>query len=176
MKEEEKAMAKVLREYETLFVLHPELTEDAVNQVLEKLKGVITKLGGELMREDLQGKRKLAFAVKKQMRGQFVKFHYVGFPGIVEEIERTMRNAEGVIRWLSNGHGEVTDVEARKVEIDKNHREAEALRKKKEAERAERAAAQEAARAQRAAQGRDRGDRDRGDRDRGDRPPREKRA
>ena len=129
------------REYETLFVLNPELAEDAAQKLIERLKGVLTKMGADLLREDNQGKKKFAFMVKKQQRGTFVNLHYVAKAGTVEELERTMRNTEGVLRFLSSVHGEVPDLEAKRAEVDKRIREQEALRAKKEAERAERAAA-----------------------------------
>lgn len=135
-------MGTTIREYETLFVLNPELTDDQVQDVLGRLKEALGKMNGELMREDSWGKKKLAYMIQKQGRGHFVNFHYLGKPGVVEELERTMRNLEGVIRFLTTGHGPVSDVEAKRTEIEKRAREEEAARAKREAEKAERAAAE----------------------------------
>ena len=131
----------VLREYETLYVLNPELADDAVTAVKGKLTDVLAKMGAEMLREDVWGKRKMSFAVKKHTRGNFMMFHYLGKPGTVEELERTMRNLEDVIRFLTTVHGEVSDVEARRAEVDKAVREEAAERAKREAEREQRAAA-----------------------------------
>jgi small subunit ribosomal protein S6 len=65
----------MLREYETVFVLHPDLTDDIVTSTVDRLKEVITKMGGEILNEDHWGKKKLAFAVKKHQRGNYVLFH-----------------------------------------------------------------------------------------------------
>lgn len=131
--------SQIIREYETLFALNPELTDDKANELLDRLRGVIVKMGGEILREDPWGKRKFSFEVKKHLRGNFMNFHYVAVPGTVEELERTMRNVEGVIRYLSTVHGDVGDIEAKKAEIEKSVREAEAAQAKREAERLERA-------------------------------------
>jgi small subunit ribosomal protein S6 len=137
-----------LREYETVFVVNPELTEDALQgDVMDRLKGVLEKQGAELLREDNWGKKKLAFEVKKQPRGSYVLFHYVGNVGVVEELERTMRNHEHVMRFMTTLHGDVADIEAKRAEVAKLV-EDNARRAREEAERAERAA--EAARGEEA--------------------------
>lgn len=162
-------MGTMVREYESLFVLHPDLTDDVATSTIERLKEVITKMGGELLSEDHWGKKKLSFPVKKQGRGNYVLFHYVGPTGTAEELERTMRNLEQVIRFLTSAFGTVTDVEARRVEVKKRAHERAAARARQEQERQER----EERIAREASEGRssDRPDRaDRGDRgDRGDR-------
>jgi small subunit ribosomal protein S6 len=128
----------ILREYETLFVINPELTDDAANGVFDRLKGVLTKMNAELLREDRWGKRKLAFEVKKQQRGNYTLFHYVGPVGVVAELERTMRNLDEVIRFLSTNNGNVHDIVAKRAEVEKMVRERAADKAKQEAERRER--------------------------------------
>lgn len=143
-------MGTLLREYETLFVMNPELGDDAVQSTVDRMKGVLDKMGAQVLREEAWGKRKLAFFVKKQPRGTFHLMHYVAGPGTVEELERTLRNTDQVIRYLTVGNGTVSDLEARRAEVEKLVREAEARRAKAEEERKEREAreAQEGAGAQ----------------------------
>ncbi|MCK6551550.1 30S ribosomal protein S6 [Myxococcota bacterium] len=131
-------MGTILREYETLFVINPELADDAANAVIERLKGVLEKMNAELLREDRWGKRKLAFEVKKHGRGNYTLFHYIGPVGVVAELERTMRNLDEVIRFLTTTNGNVLDIAARKAEVEKQARERAADKAKAEAERRER--------------------------------------
>lgn len=133
-------MGSTLREYETVFVLHPDISDDVVNSTLDRLKEVITKMNGELLSQDGWGKRKLAFAVKKQQRGNYFVFHYIGPVGVVEELERTLRNLDQAIRFLTTAFGVVVDVEAKRAEVEKHVRERAAERARQEAERAEREA------------------------------------
>lgn len=132
-------MGTTLREYETYFVLNPELTEDATNALLERLKDVLTRMGASLLREDTWGKRKLSFIVKKQLRGNYMVWLYAGAPGTVEELERTMRNLEGVIRFMTEVHGNIVDLDARRAEVEQIVSEEAAERARREAEREERA-------------------------------------
>ena len=130
-----------LREYETVFVVNPELTDDvAKSDVLDRLKGVLEKKGAELLREDAWGKKKMAFEVNKNPRGNYILFHYVGDVGVVEELERSMRNAEHVLRFMTTLHGDVSDVEAKKAEVEKMLEEC-AIKAREEAERVAKEAA-----------------------------------
>ncbi|MEL7369630.1 MAG: 30S ribosomal protein S6 [Myxococcota bacterium] len=142
-----------LREYETVLVVNPDLTDEVVNgDIVDRLKGVLDKQGAELLREDRWGKRKMAFEAKKHSRGNYILLHYAAKVGAVEELERIMRNMEPVTRFTTSRIGEVVDIEAKKAEVDKMVKERAAAKAKQEAERREQeaqaAAAEAAAEAQ----------------------------
>ena len=135
-----------LREYETVFVVNPDLTDDVVNEtIVDRLKGVLEKQGAEILREDRWGKRKMAFEAKKHSRGNYILVHYVAKVGVVEELERQMRNLEHVTRFTTTRLDEVVDVEAKKAEVEKMVKERAAAKAKQEAERREQEAAAAAA-------------------------------
>ena len=50
----------MMRKYETIFVAHPSLDEEAVKALIEKFKGVIENGNGTVDNVDFWGKRKLA--------------------------------------------------------------------------------------------------------------------
>lgn len=129
-----KKMGK-LREYETLVVLNPELTDEATDAVLARLTELLAKLNAHFLREDRWGKRKLSFEVKKHGRGNFILLHYLADSSVIEEFERTLRNLDEVIRFLTTLHGDVADVEAKKAEVEKMVRERAADKARAEAER-----------------------------------------
>lgn len=131
-------MGSILREYETLYVLNAELADDVADGVISRLTELLVGKGAVMLREDRWGKRKLSFEVKKQFRGNYILFHYLAAPGVVEELERTLRNLDEVIRFLSTSHGNVFDVEAKKAEVEKMVRDRAAEKARIEAERRER--------------------------------------
>lgn len=133
-----------LREYETVFVINPDLTEDAVGELIERFKGIIEKEGGTFLREDRWGKRKMAFEMKKNPRGNYVLIHYLSVHAAVAEMERISRNSDQVIRFITDLKGAVSDVEAKKAEVEKYVRDKAAERARLEAERAAAAAAEAA--------------------------------
>lgn len=122
------------REYETLLVLNPELTDDQSTQAVDRLKEVLDKKKATLLREEKWGKKRMAFDVKKSPRGNFFLLHYVGDVGVVEELERTCRNIDPVIRFLTTVNGDVKDLEAKKAEVEKMVAKRAAEREKAEAE------------------------------------------
>ena len=61
-----------MRDYELIFIVHPDLDESAFNDIVARIQGWITGAGGEIVKVDLWGKRKLAYPISKQTEGQYV--------------------------------------------------------------------------------------------------------
>jgi len=131
-----------LREYETVVVIQPDLPEDAVNHVFSRLQDALARKEGEILRKDVWGKKKLAYDVATHGRGNFLLFHYVAPADGVFEIERTIRNTDGVLRFVTERRGEVTDIEAKRADVERLVRER--ARKQQEQQAAEAARAAEA--------------------------------
>lgn len=89
-----------MRNYESMYILHPELTEEAINQHVEKFTNVIVEQGGVVEKTDLWGKRRLAYEVKKLKEGYYVLVLFQGEPATAQELERVFKITETVIRYL----------------------------------------------------------------------------
>jgi small subunit ribosomal protein S6 len=121
---------KQLREYETILVLNPDITDDVVRTTMGRFKDNLKKSSAEVLREDVWGKRRLAFECEKVSRGNFVVLHYAATPGVVEDLERDLRNSDVVLRFITTYQGEIIDLETRRAEIERLAAEhAEALRR-----------------------------------------------
>jgi small subunit ribosomal protein S6 len=105
------------REYETIYILRPDSTSDVIAQVNQKVRGVIESGGGILLKIDNWGKRKLAYEVKKQLKGIYLFFSYLGQAGLLEEVERNLRLTDSVIRYYSVKIEENVDPAARTSEF-----------------------------------------------------------
>ena len=105
------------REYETIYILRPDITHEAVGQVNTKVRGVIESGGGTLLKVDNWGKRRLAYEVQKQMKGMYLFFSYLGTAGLVEEVERNLRLTDSVIRAYSVKIAENVDPATRTSEV-----------------------------------------------------------
>src|SRR5262252_7416849 len=110
-------MAGRKREYETIYILRPDSTSDVIAQVNQKIRGVIEAGGGTLLKIDNWGKRKLAYEVKKQLKGIYLFFSYLGTAGLPEEVERNLRLTDSVIRYYSVKIAENVDPAARTSEF-----------------------------------------------------------
>ena len=105
------------REYETIFILRPDVGNDVIGAVNAKIRGVIESTGGKLVKVENWGRRRLAYEVKKQMKGVYLFWSYLGDPGLVEEVERQLRLTDSVIRTYTVKIANNVDIEARASEV-----------------------------------------------------------
>jgi small subunit ribosomal protein S6 len=89
-----------MREYELVFIVHPDLDDIALKDVVEKVSGWITEAGGIVSKVDQWGKRKLAYAIRKQKEGQYVLLQTQMEPAFGATLERNLRFLEPVMRFL----------------------------------------------------------------------------
>ena len=89
-----------MREYELVFIIHPDLDEIATTEVVERVKGWITEAGGTIDKVDPWGKRKLAYPIRKQNEGQYFLFNTHMTPAFIADLERNLRFVEPVMRFL----------------------------------------------------------------------------
>jgi len=109
---------KLVREYETIYLLKAETPDDQVEEIKERLRGVVSREGGKVIRFTNQGKRKTAFPVAKNAKALYVHCLYVGMPGLVRELERNLKMIDSVTKFQSVKVAEGVDFEARQVETD----------------------------------------------------------
>ena len=155
-----------MREYETTFVVQPEISDEARADLCNRVNGVLERVGGVPLLHDDQGKRRLAYDIRKFQKGHYVTAYYLDVQGKgVAEVERLLRIEESLLRFLTVLRpGEVTDIEKRKVEAMDEQR----VRAERARERAARDAEEDRMRSQMRDDDRDRDrDRDRDD-DEGD--------
>ena len=105
------------REYETIFILKPDVTNEVIGTTNSKIRGVLEAGGGSLLKIENWGRRKLAYEVKKQLKGIYIFFRYLGNPGLVEEVERNLRLTDSVIRLYSVKIAENVDAATRTSEV-----------------------------------------------------------
>lgn len=105
------------REYETIFILRPDTANDAIATLNTRLKGIVETMGGKILKADNWGKRKLAYEIKKQMKGIYLYWQYLATPGTVEELERNLRMLDNVIRYQSVKIDSDVDPTARPSEV-----------------------------------------------------------
>jgi small subunit ribosomal protein S6 len=90
----------MMRNYEVLFVLRPDLTEEAVQANKEKVNALITNNGGEIVKVDDMGKRRLAYEIQDFKEGIYTVVYFKGTNETVKELDRVIKITEDVIRYL----------------------------------------------------------------------------
>ena len=90
-----------MRKFETLLLLSPELAADARETLLTNLSAILEKEQGKVVAVDHWGMRDLAYPVRKQMRGYYVRYEYVAPGTAVAEFERIIRIADGIFKFVT---------------------------------------------------------------------------
>lgn len=86
-----------MREYETIYVMRPELDDNAAKNFMLAQKELIEKLGGKNIKVTAMGRRKLAWECQKQDRGIYVHHQYAGKAGIVNDFDRALSINDNIL-------------------------------------------------------------------------------
>jgi small subunit ribosomal protein S6 len=114
-----------MRIYEELFIVRPDATDEEVDPVIDQLKNVVTQAGGTVEKTDKWGVRRLAYRVMKNTEGQYILLQFSAKPETVREIERRLRVADLVLKFLTVR----IDEKMKRIEKRKKAREKRAARK-----------------------------------------------
>ena len=87
--------------YETLYILHPELSAARVKEVVEGMQKTLEESQAKMLWVEEWGLRNLAYDIQKQKRGYYVRFEYDSPPQAVRALERVLRLSEDAMRFLS---------------------------------------------------------------------------
>jgi small subunit ribosomal protein S6 len=87
------------KEYETIYVLRPDVDADTADKVQGRISEVISRDAGKLVKVEAWGRRKLAYPVRKHSKGVYVYVKYVGKGGLVQEIERNLKLQDAVLKY-----------------------------------------------------------------------------
>jgi small subunit ribosomal protein S6 len=128
----------LLREYETIYILRPDLTDDEVAGVKEKVANIFSREEGHVLHQDVWGKKKLSYEIKKQPKGIYIHLSYLGGPATTNEIERNLRLMEPVLKYQTLRVAKDVDVDRRLAERDAEEQSRAAAAARREAEEKER--------------------------------------
>ena len=90
-----------MRRYETIFILRSDLGEARINENIRRFEGIIASSGGELIETDEWGSRELAYNIGRERRGHYVRLDYAAPGAAMNELERNLKLADDVLRYLS---------------------------------------------------------------------------
>ncbi len=90
-----------MRNYEAIYIIHPEVVGDELTAMVEKFQKVLTDQAAEIHKLDNWGTRKLAYPIQKVERGCYVQTLFCGGPEVIAEFERRLRLDEKILRFLT---------------------------------------------------------------------------
>lgn len=88
-----------MRQYELIFIVHPDLDDDALNEVIDRVSSWISDEDGEITNTELWGKRKLAYPIRKQLEGLYVVMQTNMNMTADSQLERNLSYLEPIMRY-----------------------------------------------------------------------------
>ncbi len=133
-----------MRRYDTIFILRPDLGEAGQKESIRRFENIVRTSGGEVIDTDEWGFRELAYHIKGERRGFYVRLDYGGNGATMNEVERNLKLSDSVLRYLSVLVDRDIDPATVRAELEAHRRRSAEARAAAEAARA----AAEAARAE----------------------------
>lgn len=87
--------------YETMYILRPDLNDEATDQAINKYQSLLKEQGAESIDTQHRGKRRLAYEIGKFREGIYIQMNYSASGNSIAVMERAMRLSDDVIRYLT---------------------------------------------------------------------------
>ena len=107
------------RTYEVMYIVNPDTADDKIAKLNEAVENLIKKEGGNVVKIDDIGRRRLAYPIEKKKEGYYVLFEIEGTGQEIAELERRMRVNDMIIRFMT-------------VRVDEDRKSADRVRAKRE--------------------------------------------
>ena len=89
-----------MNKYELAVVVSAKIEDDARTEVVEKVKALIARFGGNVTDVDEWGKKRLAYEIQKMKEGFYYFIHFESDSTVPGEVEQRIRIMENVLRYL----------------------------------------------------------------------------
>jgi small subunit ribosomal protein S6 len=99
-KEDVKTSENLLNDYELVFIVSPEVADDAVDPLVNNYTQFINGKGGVVGEVVKWGRKKLAYPIKHVMEGNYVLVKFKLDPSANKELETNLKISEKIIRYL----------------------------------------------------------------------------
>ena len=87
--------------YETMYIMRPDISDEAVDNTIGKYQGMIKEKGGEILETQHRGKRRLSYEINRYREGIYIQMNYHAPGETIAPMERDLRLSEDIIRYLT---------------------------------------------------------------------------
>jgi small subunit ribosomal protein S6 len=89
-----------MRDYELVAIISPEVDEEGVSGIVERMSQSINSRGGEVEEVKRWGRRKLAYPVGNFMEAEYLLARFRLMPKPLKELQAEIGASAGVLRYL----------------------------------------------------------------------------
>lgn len=86
--------------YENILILNSALSDEEAEAAITKIKELIAGRGGEVLKVNIEGRKKLAYEIKKQKKGLYVLLLYKTPPASIKKIEEFYKVSDAVLKYI----------------------------------------------------------------------------
>jgi small subunit ribosomal protein S6 len=90
----------IMRSYEAMYIIRPKYEDEQCAAIIEKFNAIIQANGGEVVKTDAMGRKKLAYEIEKVREGYYVLVTFNAPADLPAELERNFRISDEVMRYL----------------------------------------------------------------------------
>jgi small subunit ribosomal protein S6 len=87
--------------YEHVFLARQDLSQQQVDELVERFKGIVTAGGGSVGRVENWGLKSLTYRIKKNRKAYYTLMDLTCPPAALAELERQQGISEDVLRFMS---------------------------------------------------------------------------
>ncbi len=102
-----------MREYELVFIVRADISDDAIGAVTEKVDKCIEDYKGIRLIRETWGRKTLAYEIEKHKKGIYFFYQFLGEGDLVKELERLLKLDENTLRYMTVKVRDHVDPEAR---------------------------------------------------------------
>ena len=120
------AESVVLKDYESVIIFTPVLSEDQLKDAVSNYRNLITENGGELVHEENWGLTKLAYPIQKKTTGFYHLYEFRANPEFISKFELAFRRDERIMRFLTTAldkHALIYNTRKRNGEFNQGKKE-----------------------------------------------------
>ncbi|UOQ95500.1 30S ribosomal protein S6 [Halobacillus shinanisalinarum] len=90
-----------MRNYEIMYIIRPDIEEEAKTAVVERFSGILSNNGAEIENVKEVGKRRLAYEINDYRDGIYLTINFKGDREAINEFDRQAKFSDDVIRHIA---------------------------------------------------------------------------
>ncbi|MGM8366682.1 30S ribosomal protein S6 [Virgibacillus sp. W0181] len=90
-----------MREYEIMYIIRPDIEEEAQTALIERFNSFLTDNGAEIDKVDEKGKKRLAYEINDYRDGYYIVINFKGDDQAINEFDRQAKFSDDIIRHMA---------------------------------------------------------------------------
>ena len=91
----------MVRQYETVFIMTPVLSDEQMKEAVSKFQDYLTKKGAEIVHQENWGLRKMTYPIQKKSNGFYHLIEFKADTQLLKDFELQLKRDERIIRFLT---------------------------------------------------------------------------